>query len=74
MIGAAKSINTFTSRLGEGPITRSSMFNCHRRRAADLKDWLMTPESLRQSLGDFLSQKVAAVVVEDGAVVFDLSQ
>jgi hypothetical protein len=50
------------------------MFNCHRRRAADLKDWLMTPESLRQSLGDFLSQKVAAVVVEDGAVVFDLSQ
>jgi len=32
----------------------------------------MTPESLSQMLSDFLDGSRAAVVVEDGAVVFDL--
>jgi hypothetical protein len=34
----------------------------------------MTPESLSQMLSDFLSGARAAVVVEDGAIVFDLAE
>jgi hypothetical protein len=33
----------------------------------------MIPESLSQMLSDFLDGSRAAVVVEDGAVVFDLA-
>jgi hypothetical protein len=34
----------------------------------------MTPESLRQTVADFLAGARAAVVVEDGAIVFDLAE
>jgi len=34
----------------------------------------MTPESLTQTVQDFLSEASGAVVLEDGAVVFDLAQ
>ena len=34
----------------------------------------MTPESLRQTLSEFLTGARAAVVVEDGAIAFDLAQ
>ena len=34
----------------------------------------MTPESLRQTVAEFLAGARAAVVVEDGAVVFDLAE
>lgn len=34
----------------------------------------MTPDSLRQMLSDFLNNARAAVVVEDGAIVFDLAE
>src|SRR6266851_6153745 len=34
----------------------------------------MTPDSLSQMLSDFLNGARAAVVVEDGAIVFDLAE
>src|SRR2546421_8603585 len=34
----------------------------------------MTPDSLRQKLSDFLAGAHAAIVVEDGAVAFDLAE
>jgi len=34
----------------------------------------MTPESLRQTVAEFLAGALAAVVVEDGAIVFDLAE
>lgn len=34
----------------------------------------MTPESLQQTLSDFLNSARAAVVVEDGAIAFDLAE
>jgi hypothetical protein len=37
-----------------------------------LKNLRMTPDSLSQMLSDFLDGSRAVVVVEDGAVVFDL--
>ena len=34
----------------------------------------MTPESLRRTVSDFLAESRAAVVIEDGAAVFDLTE
>jgi hypothetical protein len=34
----------------------------------------MTPESLRQMLSDFLNGARTALVVEDGAIAFDLAE
>ena len=34
----------------------------------------MTPESLRQTIAEFLAGARAAVVVEDGAIAFDLAE
>ena len=34
----------------------------------------MTPESLRQTLSEFLADSSSAIVIEDGAVVFDMPQ
>ncbi len=34
----------------------------------------MTPESLRRTVSDFLAESRAAVVIEDGAVTFDLTE
>jgi hypothetical protein len=34
----------------------------------------MTPESLRRTVSDFLAESRAAVVMEDGAVIFDLTE
>jgi hypothetical protein len=36
--------------------------------------YVMTPESLRQTISEFLADSRSAIVIEDGAVLFDLAQ
>src|SRR5271166_1286899 len=42
--------------------------------AADVNNSSMTPETLARTVQDFLSEASGAVVLEDGAVTFDLAQ
>ena len=49
---------------------RPSLPECLGRRIL----WVVTPDSLGKVLADFLDGSRAAVVVEDGAIVFDLAQ
>jgi hypothetical protein len=51
------------------------MFICHRLRGQNCEEFPnMTPEALTESLQDFLNQASSAVVLEDGAVAFDLAR
>ncbi len=50
------------------------MVTRHRRQFAPLKQSAtMTPEQLTRTLEDFLASAQNAVILEDGAVLFDLS-
>ncbi len=42
--------------------------------AADVNNFGMTPELLTRTVQDFLQEAAGAVVLEDGAVMFDLAQ
>src|SRR6266571_5679000 len=46
----------------------------HRRFSGELKNPDMTPDALVRTVEEFLSQAHDAVVLEDGAVAFDLAQ
>jgi len=46
----------------------------HRQFSEELKNPDMTPDALVRTVEEFLSQAHDAVVLEDGAVAFDLAQ
>ncbi len=57
------------------------MVTCHRQGRAKLREckWIMpiptvTPQALTRTVQDFLSEAAGAVVLENGAVAFDLAQ
>jgi hypothetical protein len=50
------------------------MFTRHRRDSGHLQQFRVTPESLVRTVEDFLVSARDAVIIEDGAVVFDLAQ